>query len=184
MLMEAVHANNFEAAQDAIRIGADVNCEENGWTPLLWSACNGHEDIVRLLIKNHAHHKYKKEVLEDEKDAGEEEEKKDNFQPLPDPAKTGRSTPLHWASYHGHIKVVWLLIKAGMDPLDQDIHGNNCIHQAAANSQLEVLKCFMSFGVDLTIKNARTHTPLDLATDPETRALIQQGIRTTHCKGS
>ena len=66
MLMEAVHANNFEGAQDAIRIGADVNCEENGWTPLLWAACNGNVDIVRLLIKNHAHHKYKKEANADE----------------------------------------------------------------------------------------------------------------------
>ena len=64
MLMEAVHANNFEGAQDAIRIGADVNCEENGWSPLLWAACNGNEDIVRLLIKNHAHHKYKKDPKE------------------------------------------------------------------------------------------------------------------------
>ena len=173
MLMEAVRANNFEGAQDAIRIGAEVNCEENGWNPLLWAACNGNEDIVRLLIKNHAHHKFKKEALEpDEKDNPDEEEKKDNFQPLPDPAKTGRHTPLHWASYHGHIKVVWLLMKAGMDPLDQDIHGNNCIHQAAANSQLEVLKCFMARGVDVDKVNAREHTPLMLATKPSTKALI------------
>ena len=27
------------------------------------------------------------------------------------------------------------------------------------------------------------HTPLDLATDPETRALIKAGIKTTHCSG-
>jgi len=79
---------------------------------------------------------------------------------------------MHWASYHGYHKVVWILKKEGMNPLLQDIHGNNCIHQAAANSQIKVLKCFMQFGVDLNLKNARTHTPLDLATDPETRALI------------
>ena len=90
---------------------------------------------------------------------------------------------MHWASYHGHIKVVWLLMKVGMDPLSIDIHGNNCIHQAAANSQIKVLKCFMQFGVDLQLRNARVHTPLDLATDPETRALIKAGIKTTHCSG-
>ena len=184
--MEAVHANDFEGAQEAIRMNADVNCEENGWNPLLWAACNGNEDIVRLLIKNHAHHKFKKEAIEDAEagEAGDEEEKKDNFQPLPDPAKTGRHTPLHWASYHGHIKVVWLLMKVRMDPLLQDIHGNNCIHQAAANSQIKVLKCFMQFGVDLNLRNARVHKPIDLATDPETRELIQRGIKTTHCSGS
>ncbi len=71
-----------------------------------------------------------------------------------------------------------------MNPLLQDIHGNNCIHQAAANSQIEVLKCFMQFGVDLQLRNARVHTPLDLATDPETRELIQRGIKTTHCSGA
>ena len=90
---------------------------------------------------------------------------------------------MHWASYHGHYKVVWILMKEGMNPLLQDIHGNNCIHQAAANSQIKVLKTFMGFGVDLNLKNARTHTPLDLATDPETRALIQKGQKTTHCSG-
>ena len=41
----------------------------------------------------------------------------------------------------------------------------------------------MQFGVDLNLKNARVHTPLDLATDPDTRALIQKGIKTTHCSG-
>lgn len=71
-----------------------------------------------------------------------------------------------------------------MNPLLQDEHGNNCIHQAAANSQVKVLKCFMQFGVDLNLKNARVHTPLDLATDPETRELIQRGIKTTHCVGN
>ena len=42
----------------------------------------------------------------------------------------------------------------------------------------------MQFGVDLRKANARVHTPLDLATDPETRALIKAGIKTTHCSGT
>ena len=102
---------------------------------------------------------------------------------MQDAAKIGRSTPMHWASYHGHHKVVWILMKEQMNPLIKDQHGNNCIHQAAANSQIKVLKCFMQFGVDLNLKNARGHTPLDLATDPETRELIQRGINTTNCIG-
>lgn len=71
-----------------------------------------------------------------------------------------------------------------MSPLIKDKHGNNCIHQASANQQLKVLKCYMQFGVDLQLKNARTHTPLDLATDEETRNLIQAGINTTNCSGT
>ena len=127
---------------DAIKNGADVQYEENGWNSLLWAACNGNEDIVRILIKNQAHLKYK-EQEEANSGNGDDEDVKDNFKPVPDPAKTGRHTPMHWASYHGHCKVVWLLMKEKMNPLLQDIHGNNCIHQAAANSQIGVLKCFM-----------------------------------------
>jgi ankyrin repeat protein len=184
LLMKAVKESDFEAVVEAIKIGADPSCEENGWNPLLWAACNGNEDIVRHLIKNQAHLKYKEqEEAANEGGDGDDEEEKDNFKPVPDPAKTGRHTPMHWASYHGHHKVVWILMKEKMNPLLQDIHGNNCIHQAAANSQIKVLKCFMQFGVDLNLKNARVHTPLDLATDPETRKLIQRGIKTTHCSG-
>lgn len=173
MLLSAVKENRLEDVQEALDIGADYNYEENNWNSLLWAACNGNEDIVRLLIGRGAHQKYlEQETAVNDGDGGDEEEEKDNFKPVPDPAKVGRHTPMHWASYHGHIKVVWLLIGQGMKPLVQDIHGNNCIHQAAANSQIGVLKCFMQFGVDLMLKNARVHTPLDLATDPDTRALI------------
>jgi hypothetical protein len=45
-----------------------------------------------------------------------------------DPAKTGKYTPMHWASYHGHYKVVWILMKANMSPLIKDMHGNNAVH--------------------------------------------------------
>ena len=134
LLLTAVKENNYEGVQEAIRIGADINCEENGWNPLLWAACNGKEDIVRLLIKNQAHLKYKEQEEATKDGADDEEEEKDNFKPLPDPAKVGKSTPMHWASYQGHLPVVWILMKENLNPLLQDIHGNNCIHQAAANS--------------------------------------------------
>jgi len=56
--------------------------------------------------------KYKdQEVTDNDKEAGDDDEEVDNFKPVPDPAKIGRHTPMHWASYHGHIKVVWLLMK-------------------------------------------------------------------------
>ena len=42
----------------------------------------------------------------------------------------------------------------------------------------------MQFGCDLQLKNARTHTALDLATDPEVRALIQLGINSKNCASS
>jgi len=51
-----------------------------------------------------------------------------------------------------------------MSPLDIDMHGNTAVHQAAASGSKKVLECFLSRGVDVDVKNARGHTPLDLAT--------------------
>ena len=69
-----------------------------------------------------------------------------------------------------------------MDPLEIDMHGNTSVHQAASNAQsLRVLKTFMSRGCDVAKTNARGHTPLDLATDPKTRALIEKAFATDRC---
>jgi ankyrin repeat protein len=37
---------------------ANPAVEKDGWNPLLLAACNGNEDIVRLLLKNNAHTGY------------------------------------------------------------------------------------------------------------------------------
>jgi hypothetical protein len=44
-----------------------------------------------------------------------------------------------------------------------------------------VLECFLSRGVDVDVKNARGHTPLDLATAPEVKDLIMKAINTKKC---
>lgn len=59
-----------------------------------------------------------------------------------------------------------------MSPLDIDMHGNSAVHQAAASGSKKVLECFLSRGVDVDIRNARGHTPFDLATAPEVKSLI------------
>ena len=68
-----------------------------------------------------------------------------------------------------------------MSPLDIDTHGNTAVHQAAASGFKKVLECFLSRGVDVDIKNARGHTPLDLATQPEVKELIMKAIQTKKC---
>jgi len=91
---------------------------------------------------------------------------------------------MHWASYKGHYKVVWILLKAGISPLEIDMHGNTSVHQAASDELgIKVLKCFLSQGCDIGLKNARGHTPLDLATTEETRQLITRAFQTLKCTG-
>ena len=72
-----------------------------------------------------------KETLRQEVDFHDEEDK-DPFEKPKDARKVGKYTPLHWASYKGFHKVVWILLKEGMTPLDIDMYGNTCVHQAAA----------------------------------------------------
>lgn len=52
----------------------------------------------------------------------------DPFVKPKDAQKVGKYTPLHWASYKGHYKVVWILLKEKMSPLDIDMHGNTAVH--------------------------------------------------------
>lgn len=75
-------------------------------------------------------------------------------------------------------------MKAGINPLEIDQHGNTSVHQAASDEKgLKVLKCFLSQGCDIGLKNARGHTPLDLATTEETRQLILKALQTLKCSG-
>lgn len=159
--------------------------EKDGWNPLLWAACNGNEDIVRALIKRNACAPYLNQKSsggdEENKDGVAEEEDFDPFVKPKDARKYGKYTPLHWASYKGFFKVVWILLKEKMSPLDIDMYGNTAVHQAAAAGQLKVLECFLSRGVDVDVKNARGHTPMDLATEAKTKKLISHATKMKLC---
>ena len=133
-----------------------MNFEEDGWNAILWAACNGNEKLVRVLIKRGGLAPYqtpvsKKRQSEDTKQekvtfGGEQDEEEEEFDPFTKPLNAkvaGRYTPLHWACYKGHYKVVWILLKHDSNVSDFDMYGNNAIHQAAAAGQIEVLKSFM-----------------------------------------
>ncbi len=62
-----------------------------------------------------------------------------------------------------------------------DKYGNTSVHQAAASGSQKVLESFLARGVDVEKKNARGHTPLDLATSEEVKELIVQAIKTKKC---
>ena len=113
--------------------------EKDGWNPLLWASSNGNEEIVRMLIKHNACVPYLNQNQEDMTASPEKtnanmsggggfDEEYDPFVKPKDAKKVGKYTPLHWASYKGHFKVVWLLLKEKLSPLDIDMHGNTAVH--------------------------------------------------------
>ena len=87
-LMLAALKGQLELAKKLVAKGADVN--KTGWTPLHYAASNGHVDVIKLLLENHAY-------IDAESPNG--------------------STPLMMASMYGNAQSVKLLIEEGADPL-------------------------------------------------------------------
>jgi len=116
-LIDAAKANDLEGVVVALDKTANPQFKKDGWSPLLWAACNGNEDMVRILINRKAGEEYIKECKTTdntevaENAANYEEEEDDPFIPGMDASKHGKYTPLHWASYKGYYKVVWILLK-------------------------------------------------------------------------
>jgi ankyrin repeat protein len=65
LLLKACKDNNYEEAQLYLSKHASPTVEKDGWNPLLISACNGNEGLVRLLIKHNACAPYLNQNQED-----------------------------------------------------------------------------------------------------------------------
>ena len=139
-LLEACRDDNVEEAQIWLDKKANPLFIKDGWNAVLWAACNGNDKLIRILHINGATGFYMPDSgISYEDGAKNEEAEYDPFVKPKDPRKEGKYTPLHWASYKGHLRMVWILLKIGMSPLDIDMYGNSSVHQAAASGTLNVL---------------------------------------------
>lgn len=87
-LMLAALKGHLALTDKLVKKGADVN--KTGWTPLHYAASNGHVEVIKLLLENHAY-------IDAESPNG--------------------STPLMMASMYGNPQSVKLLLDEGADPL-------------------------------------------------------------------
>lgn len=166
-LLKASAKGDIETVEVYLQKQADVNFKDNrNWTPLMWAAAQGHEPVVSLLLENGAQNEYKQ---------GED------FSAGGKGGEVGKYNPLHWAAFNGHQRVVWTLMRKGFSPLDVDMYKNNAIHQASAGGRIEVIECFLSFGVDMDAKNARGHKAIDLATEPKVQTIIKAAAKVSRC---
>jgi len=166
-LLEACRTNITELALELIERSADPCCEDQKyWSPLMWAASHGNEPLARELIGRGAAMIYSS---------------------VPDESGAARPrrphTPLHWAAFKGHTKVLWLLMAPPhkLDVNQKDTIGNTVLHQAAAGGSTECVRSIMSQGVDVFAKNDRGHTPFILCTEPAIQELLQRAMQTSEC---
>lgn len=125
----------------------DINePNENGFTPLIMAAQEGHHRVVRALINNGA---------------------------CLDSASHGKATALMLASQNGCIVVAKLLVDAGAHLELRNQTGCSALHLAAAEGHLCVVKVLVSAGANLEAWNNDRNTPLHLAVRPGHFAVVE-----------
>ena len=81
--------------------------------------------------------------------------------------------PLNHQAGHGRMKGVATLLELGADPNPQDEEGNTPMHRLAQRGTgREFAKLLMEHGADLSIKNVKGETPLDLAAKAKQPTLL------------
>lgn len=108
-LMMAALKGHLQAAKSLIARDADVN--KTGWAPLHYAATNGHLDIMRLLLDNHAYI---------------------------DAESPNKTTPLMMAASYGSAEAVKLLLESGADPALRNMQGLSAIDFAQKANRKDV----------------------------------------------
>ena len=86
------------------------------------------------------------------------------------------STPLHCASWKGHVDVVVFLLDAGAAINDHNENGHwgtTPLHAAAHGNQKKVAEVLISRGANLKAKNPAGRTPMDETTVHNARAVAK-----------
>ncbi|WP_242489919.1 ankyrin repeat domain-containing protein [Noviherbaspirillum cavernae] len=108
-LMIASFTGNKPVVEALLAKGAQVN--RPGWTPLHYASLIGNNDIVRLLIENHAYI---------------------------DAASPNKTTPIMMAALGGHILTVKLLLDEGADATLRNELGLSAIDIAAMHNHTDI----------------------------------------------
>jgi len=154
-IAQAALFGDIAAVNRFLESGQDVNTrDECCRTALLYAAEAGKNEIVNLLLSRGA-----RLTL-----------------------AYGRETPLHVAARRGRVAVVQALLKAGSDPdyyssistgRRDKVFGRTALHAAAEQGHLEVVNALIAAGAEVNPLQGHIYTPLDMAKDEETKALLR-----------
>lgn len=109
----------------------------SGYTPLIYAAREGHQDIVQLLLELGAD---------------------------PDAAtQAGRATALHRAAFMGHQAIVQLLLAGGATPGMRDADGQTALHKAVQQGHTAVAAALLAACPELAgVRDNRGRLAADL----------------------
>jgi ankyrin repeat protein len=111
----------------------DQKADTLGWSPLLFSAREGHTEVVNVLLA-----------------AGADPNFVDNY----------AETPLHWAAWMGRVGVVRALVAARAKVDMENVHSESCLHIASCENNLEIMSILLAAGSNPNLCNAEYQTPL------------------------
>ncbi|CAE7512584.1 Ush1g, partial [Symbiodinium microadriaticum] len=143
--------------------------DTNSWAVITWAAKNGNIKLMKRILEvggSDPYHKYKSG-----EPAGEDDEK-----PEYDETTLVTNTPLMWASYGGHLRMVWLLLIDGYSPDDTDKMGNTCLHLAASSGYDHILQCLVDDGANPFTSNTYKNRPIDVASTPSCRNILSAAM--------
>ena len=137
-LMEAVRHNDLDRVRVALDAGARVDRpDEQGFTPLIWAAREGFDDIVALLLQNHA-----------------------------DPNQNDvwmRANAGHKAAFWGRTTALTMLVKYGLELNAQGgYNGYTALHDAVSGRHYEAAQVLISAGARLDIHGDDGKTVIDI----------------------
>lgn len=139
-LMEAVRANDVEAARTLLKAGVDANAQDYwGDTPLLQAVRRDSLEMALLLLD----------------------------QGVAVNTKGHGYTPLGLAAKNGNIQLVRFLLRAGADPDRKNDDGNTPLHSAVVMGDAHMVAALTRAHPDMTLFNSEGLTALGLAVTTE-----------------
>ena len=137
LLYQAIAQNDFQALQQAVKMGALINANDHfGHSPLHYAAYKGNEGFVDFLLRN----------------GGD-----------PNTRSKHLSTPLHSAAWGRNLKVAEILLEDGADVNARSDEGETPAMTAALRGEKDLLEILFSLSADPHAKDMHGSNLYDLA---------------------
>lgn len=179
-LFTACENGHLDAVNILIQEGARVDAaNSHGVTPLYIASCNGHMDIVKILLHEGADANastYLKDMTSVRMayldTNGREVKVVLDQETQISIGNTRGLTPLHVASFNGHVDVVQELLSGGAKNDIADGKGMTALHLAAHSGHLNTVDLLVARGANVNASSSRGVTPLHVASRMGHLALV------------